>query len=489
MASASSHRYQSRLFSFIHKQSRFLTNRLNRAWKSLQAATSWIAPIVFYPSMLQDAGKQNLHQLPKSESAPPTVDTPIKQVLLLVEAMPSEPESVNTAPSRNLLGFLWNKFFPKANTKLVTTADSSHLKIEDNNTPSSLVPNRPKVRGIASQISNRLLVLVSHHNEVLDILTSQQQQVLQARIISEVTNWRLQRLLPSNPDTTQQLPARQSWLLAPINVFGSIVNWTQRDKHQGKLSVFPSNSIASGAAHPPKSSLYHNKAKLEPHNLSPNPSITKGFQIQGLIRAAIDYFFGDRTFKLPQPTQDNITNDSDPWLTMSDLFGSEVAEQSLILDNPPTSIFPCLPEDKNLTRSSQELNKYSLRNLLNRWRQLFQKTSNKNSASLSVKNPQITTDLTRIKQQKTSIASTQSNQNAKIKPAIATNSPSLNLSNSVIAAQSSERLEHTPDWIETHATTMGYVKHPLEQLLEWLDLAMLWLENILVKFWHWFQQC
>jgi len=27
---------------------------------------------------------------------------------------------------------------------------------------------------------------------------------------------------------------------------------------------------------------------------------------------------------------------------------------------------------------------------------------------------------------------------------------------------------------------MGYVKHPLEQLLEWLDRAMLWLENFLM---------
>jgi len=35
---------------------------------------------------------------------------------------------------------------------------------------------------------------------------------------------------------------------------------------------------------------------------------------------------------------------------------------------------------------------------------------------------------------------------------------------------------------------MGYVKHPLEQLLEWLDLAILWVENVLVKFWHWWQQ-
>ncbi|MBW4576191.1 MAG: hypothetical protein KME08_13020 [Aphanothece sp. CMT-3BRIN-NPC111] len=45
-------------------------------------------------------------------------------------------------------------------------------------------------------------------------------------------------------------------------------------------------------------------------------------------------------------------------------------------------------------------------------------------------------------------------------------------------------LDHTPDWIETQATPTGYVKHPLERLLEWLDRAMLWLEQMLVKIWR-----
>jgi len=466
---ASSHRYQSRLFSFIHKQSRLLTNRLNRAWKNLQAATSWIAPIVFYPSLRQSASKQNLFQLP---IAAPTVDTPIRQVLLLVDAMPAE-EDVTTAPAKNLLSFLGNKFFPKTNTKLSTINSAQLLKPADNDSSNSLV-HRPQVQGIASLISNRLLVLVNPHNEILDILTSQQQQVLQARIISEVTNWSLQRLLQSKQNTTGKLPARQSWLSAPVN-FSNIVNWTQKDKQQGKLSIFPTDAIAS---------LDRNIAKFETNNLAPIASISKAFQLQGLIWAAIDYFFGDRTHKLPQPTQAAITNDlAEPWLTMSDLFGSAaVAEQPLILENSPATSLPYLLEDKNLTRSSQELNKYSLRNLLNRCRQRF----NQKSASLTLKSPQIATNLTKINQPKTSVISTQANQNQQIKSTIAT-SPCLNLSNS-IASQSSERLEPTPDWIETNATTMGYVKHPLEQLLAWLDLAMLWLENIFVKFWHWLQQ-
>jgi hypothetical protein len=46
-------------------------------------------------------------------------------------------------------------------------------------------------------------------------------------------------------------------------------------------------------------------------------------------------------------------------------------------------------------------------------------------------------------------------------------------------------MEAKPDWIETQATPSGYVKHPLEQVLGWLDSVMLWLEELVVKIWRW----
>jgi hypothetical protein len=46
-------------------------------------------------------------------------------------------------------------------------------------------------------------------------------------------------------------------------------------------------------------------------------------------------------------------------------------------------------------------------------------------------------------------------------------------------------VSHTPDWIEAEVTWKEYIKHPLEVLLEWLDRAMLWLEQTAVKIWQW----
>jgi hypothetical protein len=55
----------------------------------------------------------------------------------------------------------------------------------------------------------------------------------------------------------------------------------------------------------------------------------------------------------------------------------------------------------------------------------------------------------------------------------------------ITTPSSDTNLEPAHDWIETQATPNGYVKHPLEQLLEWLDTAMLYLEEFVVKIWRW----
>jgi hypothetical protein len=45
-----------------------------------------------------------------------------------------------------------------------------------------------------------------------------------------------------------------------------------------------------------------------------------------------------------------------------------------------------------------------------------------------------------------------------------------------------------PSWIEAQATLVGYVKHPLEQILEWLDQGLLWLETLIARLWQWLKK-
>ena len=44
--------------------------------------------------------------------------------------------------------------------------------------------------------------------------------------------------------------------------------------------------------------------------------------------------------------------------------------------------------------------------------------------------------------------------------------------------------EFTPDWIEAPVTPLGYVKHPLERILDWCDRILFWLEQQIAKLWQ-----
>jgi hypothetical protein len=211
MPSASSNRYQSRLFNFVHRQSRRLGDRLDSTFRHLQVATKWSLQAFFHPIVLliqkavESAGKQlhaqapqnrlqlqtnNIHSQP--ETAPAT-DTPIQRVLQAVSEV-GDKENV----SKNFLGFWWLKFLPNQ-------PSTSSL------TYSSTVADTPKlhlttVRGIASQLENRNLVLVTAENEILDILTREQQEKLQDRIIGEIADyWHYWRLATEKQET-QVLP-------------------------------------------------------------------------------------------------------------------------------------------------------------------------------------------------------------------------------------------------------------------------------------------
>ncbi|NJM48810.1 MAG: hypothetical protein HC860_23755 [Alkalinema sp. RU_4_3] len=45
-------------------------------------------------------------------------------------------------------------------------------------------------------------------------------------------------------------------------------------------------------------------------------------------------------------------------------------------------------------------------------------------------------------------------------------------------------IDPTDSWIETDATHVGYVKHPLERLMAWLDGGLSWLEQQIVVLWQ-----
>ncbi|MUL38990.1 hypothetical protein [Gloeocapsopsis dulcis] len=478
--SSASGRYQSKLFNFVHQQSRRFTQQCDRAFRQIQFATSWISPAVLYPFYALFQKSKQFSQKPASpqlqatqqDSSPPTppsADTPIQQVLQLFElptekiALPNRDEQ----PKRNFAWFLLH---------LIRLAQQSKELFQPNRptvaSPVEWIPitaklknNRRVIRGIASGLASRNLVLVTTENEILDVFTPQHQEQLQAKIQGEVaTYWRYQRLayasqvqtqLKSDTDTSNLLLLEKSPLTFLDRVLAEI------ESHSFALTQHWQNQLNS-------TTILANT--INRNNIESNSSTSHTLRIQALIWAAIDFFFGsDSSTKLGKDTPSTKSLQfskktqpkripyrpvsqlpassptiEDPWLTLSDLFGeveSEAEGQGTAATQIPNKV---LPENK----TSDSLR----RKLINGW-QRFKPKINVVTALVKVRMSVI----------------------ASVTPEP---SPQTNLA----------QINPTSEWIDVSAITMGYVKHPLEQVLEWLDRAMVWLEKILFKFWQWLKR-
>ncbi|MEH2196944.1 MAG: hypothetical protein V7K82_01685, partial [Nostoc sp.] len=150
----------------------------------------------------------------------------------------------------------------------------------------------------------------------------------------------------------------------------------------------------------------------------------------------------------------------DPWLTWGDLFGDTetVTDKAVALSEVKN---PALAASLSVRHFPQK--------------------------NLTVKQPKIGSGLVGRKQPTSSLVSNQetSGKVASVKQTQAriSKTKSENRKGEILQQQfhQSSQVEAQPDWIETKATSTGYEKHPLEQILAWVDYAMLWLEERFVK--------
>ncbi|MCT7975810.1 hypothetical protein [Laspinema olomoucense] len=242
---SSSGRYQSKLFNFLQAGSRKLATQLEKAGQQIR----WIAqtgghylliPVYAVYQATRFVGKQLAGTANPSESSAKTLgtteanagtresditpetrpgDRPIARVLSGVELVAvaaatgdteeswqvlvteednrSQPQEVlaltagRTGLRQRVLNWIPGKILARFGVKgdrpgtlvpVATTEQSLAVA-----TPASAIAtSRPVIQGIATLLETRSLVLISDHNQILDILTPIQQQQLQARIEGEL---------------------------------------------------------------------------------------------------------------------------------------------------------------------------------------------------------------------------------------------------------------------------------------------------------------
>ncbi|MCT7951538.1 hypothetical protein NG798_17175 [Ancylothrix sp. C2] len=502
--------YKSRIFNFLNQQTHRLAEKCQQAARHFKIAAEWGIQAVVYSlqaivESVQQAGKQ-LPTTPQPENAklpetkisqndePLAADNPIQKVIEAAREIPL------------------NEDFVKKTLFSVTKQAG--------------VSQNP-IQAVASLRERKTLVLISADNEILDILNHSQQQKLRQKILAETAYYARHRRqneiqkLPENspkPTQTQQLaPASplneiQTWVkTGPIGVAFNIIQDAAiianpknilEETQNSKSEINPYETIKQNLLPPAKAAIENSIQAIQNFNLPspeslqtslsqtsqsilnqikqiavdlvtdplPNPETTaetESPKIQTFLQTTVDYFLGENREKLFQTGQEDLTKLAkldkkesqnlagsqpltQPWLSFQDLFGktptlATTNSTQIPLTEKPSLIYP-KPEKIEFGETLQKIN---------------QTTRKKTTA----KKPKATTALKTTKKPTTKTETSQT-----------------------IETKKTTKVEHTPDWIDIKATSIGYVKHPLESLLEWVDKALLFLEEVILAVLQWIKK-
>ncbi|MEG4321834.1 MULTISPECIES: hypothetical protein [unclassified Microcoleus] len=634
--------YQSRLLNFISKQSRHVADNCDRTWRQIQAATLNATQILLYPAyLLVQSSRMLSRQLRESSQK---VDLPelqeyggeenpdwsenwypgensevssIDQILNLAENLLNSSQTATTLASFSLL-IQTSPATGKATTDLPPTLNFSgkialHPTTSVLEHPLAKTPSdtKPKVEGIASLIRARTLVLVGDENQILDILTPEQQELLESRITWEVANCGPERRaitqkelqfnlgLKSAAKKAQLPPVRRFWELmawlqsSPVavkrNQFGesilAVKGAIDRNSilvQKATMPIAPANTAQQSIA--ASNSIDHNIPKLETNfnskfdrsgnplsfvtlldraavnleeftlppatkttatksevkndtsasktnlGLSAREILEKYAQsIEKMIWSSVDHLLGKETaasdntekavaiqYYLKQRQEEKRQNSPKvdrPWLNWQDLFGesapqhliagsseADATAQSLISQNSQKvkeeiAELVELPEGRS-TAVSRSPYPEAIHRLLAQLKQSLM-------AKVPQSQPQKGSNLA-VTPEKSSALAAESTpgraQDTQVPKHTNPNTPQNNQSPAAITQQTSRYTPATnpaqpknqiagvqpeAQYLETKAESMGYIKHPLEQVLEWLDAIMVRVEKIVEQLWNW----
>ncbi|NJK27702.1 MAG: hypothetical protein HC925_03035 [Coleofasciculaceae cyanobacterium SM2_3_26] len=232
MPSSPPKRYRSRILNFLIDGSRQLADRSARVWRSAKTATVWGVQMVLYPVYVlfqatRLAGKrlqqtyQTRFQIADAKPEPPA-------------ATPGDPITT-AATDAMVLQVLRDAKYRIEGDRPTEPELQIHIDI-------AACDTRIQVRGIASAIATHKLVLVDANNQLLDVLTSEQQQKLYQRIVFELAAYRRaqRQMAEARQPLTTELPPPEipPNLLPLLRPFWRMMAWVQRGSVAKTANLF-----------------------------------------------------------------------------------------------------------------------------------------------------------------------------------------------------------------------------------------------------------
>ncbi|NEO92582.1 MAG: hypothetical protein F6K56_21015 [Moorea sp. SIO3G5] len=300
MSSPAKGPYRSRLFNFINRQSQRFVDQVQRTIRHLKVAAVWGGQILLYPVyLLVQASLSAGRQISAS------VKAGLPQLRTFSHAQPQEiPPEADTAIQRVLQELNLGKFTLEAdldnlkpsNGQAVTLNNGQPILLErqrgtslNNQEPVSLyngqavTPAKPAtnehmlIHGVACLLDNRGLVLVTVENQILDILTPQQQHKLASRISWEVADllrkWRLAHSLDGKKASPSLATLDHPPIFPPIRLFWRLMAWVQTSPVAIAINLFGESSIILPVAKGQSATSNHRQPKPKPFQLSPSSPI------------------------------------------------------------------------------------------------------------------------------------------------------------------------------------------------------------------------
>jgi len=445
-------RYQSRLFSFFSQQSLRLKDRTSQAWRQVKLAAVWGTQIALYPiyALFQTGRLLDRQMGQAARQVFPRLRAVQQQVLKPSELNLAEPLTLRSdTPIQNLL------------------AESRGEDLA--------------IQGFASLLPSRALVLVTVENETLDRLTEEQQRQLRQQMIWEIASYWHQRKIQPSPEKQAQLqgwtntflplPKERTHLLPPIRSFRRLMTWIQLSPvaiainlfQESRLVALPSVPDPQPEAPLRSAQLPGSRVSQAMQDLLNDRSPQSGSWLAWVRHGANGLAelsrslgsFLQSSMVLYDPSSGREPEDfsvgsiplcppvppapPNPWLKIGNFFGgklsrvsdpSQPSQPSQIVKRPEMGVQGTAPGEAIVGRELETIASFDSANELT-WR----------SPSTST--------VAQFAKNEGGIAST---------------------------------------LLEAEVTEVSYEKHPLEQLLKWLDQGMLWIEQKLGQIWHWFHR-
>ncbi|NEO27587.1 MAG: hypothetical protein F6K03_12015 [Kamptonema sp. SIO4C4] len=433
--------YKSRLFNRLNRQRILWGDRTGQMVRSLKVGVIWSIQIVLYPFyVLAQTGRAIAGKLEQAFSPPPLPNT---------TSTSENPNPSTDLPIQHTLKAL-SPWVEEESGVMVQPPHFSPLS-----TTSEQKKEVTVIRGVASCLDSRQLILITDDNQPLTLLTPQQQQQLQQRILWEISDYAYQKYQLRVQEQRFLIPetlAHKEEILPPLRWFWRAMRWLQQSPVAVTTNLFgeaelvpvvsptipslPDRTNIEFPALPPTGTLYKIDAVMaqwetRQHTISETlqnwltPATeedvlqSSNFSWKSTVRSSLNTLFSSSQITPVSPPPDTplSENHNDPWLVWEDLYESTEAVHAAI-PNTPSEV------DEELYIELQHTAK---------------------SLGETDQKPTETTGM-------------------------------------VASSQTSDP-DYTPDWVETESQPLGYVQHPLEKVLNFFDEVVSKIEHAIAQIW------